>query len=236
MTTAFMKMLSTTTFDFRRLQRPLLLIALAALFVAPAQAQLQKTDFKIRALATGSVPIGPDQLSDQYGTGRGLNTGVGVYLSQSFDLQTSFEYTKYDLSSPEGLDQNLLRSNLPKPQEVNSGGDLRRISVGLGLKYSISSGKSFRAYLRGMGHISSLTRQQYRLAPSSPDFVRVGPRPINVKSETQLATGFSAGLGLLFPIGYTSAFLIEPSFTSHYAESETLQGFDVRVGIILGEF
>lgn len=206
-----------------------------------ASAQLQKEDFTFRGAATGSLPIDPSQLSDPYSFGRGLNVGLGVFITPEFDVQAGLEYTKYNADLPTELEDGPLRPDLPieSAGALSAGGDLTRLSLGLGLKWTFSRSESFRPYLRVMGHLSQLTRQRY--IPESPtgpvgESTPVGETSPLLQSRDQTATGFSVGLGFVFPVSYTTAFFVEPSFASHYAELETIQAVDIRFGVLLGRF
>lgn len=260
-----------------RFGRPLaglfLLFLSVVLLVPSSKAQLQKNDLTFRVGGTASFPTNPSTLSDQYSFGRGLNVGLGVYLTPSFDLQVGFEYSRYLLDDPSSVNRDFYLgerfpispstsplvpdgADIGIPQNpslsqlgIISGGDVTRSTFSLGIKWTLSRGNSFHTYLRGVGHISSLTRRKYvvgeRPIPQgdlSPDIRTAAASQLQRDLDrfageiTKIATGFSTGLGFLFPIGYTGAIFAEPSYTVHYADLQTVQAFDIRVGFILGEF
>lgn len=252
----------------------LTLLLLSAVFWVPtSSAQLQKNDLTFRVGGTASFPTNPSTLSDQYSFGRGLNVGLGVYLTPSFDLQAGFEYSRYLLDAPSSVDRDFYLGDrfpispstspfVPEGADIGipdnpslsqlgiiSGGDVTRSTFSLGVKWTLSRGSSFRTYLRGVGHISSLTRREYvvgqRPIPQGdipPEIQTAAAAQLQRDLDrfageiTKIATGFSTGLGFLFPIGYTGAIFAEPSYTVHYADLQTVQAFDIRVGFILGEF
>lgn len=248
-------------------------LLMTSLLVPTSHAQLQKNDLTFRVSGTGSFPTNPSTLSDQYSFGRGLNAGLGVYLTPSFDLQVGFEYTRYKMDDPSSVNRDFYLGDrfpispstsplVPEDADLGipenpslsqlgiiSGGDVTRTTVSLGVKWTLSRGDSFHTYLRGVGHVSSLTRRAYVVGERP---IPQGDLPTEVRTAaaaqlerdldrfageiSKIATGFSAGLGFLFPIGYTGAIFAEPSYTVHYADLQTVQAFDVRVGFILGEF
>lgn len=201
----------------------------------PAKAQLQKEDFTIRLAGTTTFSNSPSSLSDKYSFGRGLNAGVGVYVTPSIDVQTSVEYLRYTLNSDPQLQSPLLRPNLNigEGKTIIGGGNVTRFGVSAGLKWTLSRSASFRTYLRGLGHLSKITRHKYFLESGTYDFPQEARR---LGTHSQIATGFSVGLGFLFPLSYTTAVFIEPVYSNRYATSQTLQVFDVRAGVLLGEF
>lgn len=207
------------------------LLLLFAALATPANAQLQSEDFYFRVAGTGSFPVSPSEFSDPYSSGRGINAGVGIHINDAFRLQTEIEYTKWSRSSVESgglpLRPDLTLSNF----SASGGGDITRLAAGAGLRWLVSDGASFKTYLRGMGHLGSFTRQ---------DFIQSGTArldsPAELREESQLSTSFSIGLGFLFPLTYTTAIVIEPSYSATYLPTQTLQGFDVRAGVVLGEF
>lgn len=250
-----------------------LFLLTAFLWVPTSSAQLQKNDLTFRVAGTGSFPTNPSALSDQYSFGRGLNAGLGVYLTPSFDLQVGFDYSRYNMDDPSSVNRGFyLGERFPVspttsplvPEDpgigipenpslsqlgIVSGGDVTRTTFSLGVKWTLSRGNSFHTYLRGVGHVSSLTRKAYVVGERP---IPQGDLPAEVRTAaaaqlqrdldrfageiSKVATGFSTGLGFLFPIGYTGAIFAEPSYTVHYTDLQTLQTFDLRVGFILGEF
>lgn len=214
---------------------------LVAVFLAsgmaasPAKAQLQKEDFTIRMAGTATFSNSPSSLSDKYSFGRALNAGVGVHVTPSIDVQTSVEYLRYRLKSDSQPQSPLLRPNLniAEDETITGGGNVTRFGVSAGLKWTLSRAASFRTYLRGLGHLSKITRHKYFLE-SGP--YRSAPEARRLGTNSQIATGFSVGLGFLFPLSYTTAVFVEPVYSNRYATSQTLQVFDVRAGVLLGKF
>lgn len=185
--------------SFSKLILSVLLLSLTAV---PSSAQLQKNDLTFRASPVASFLVGPEQLSNNFSTGRGLNAGLGVFINSSLELEAQIEFTRYGLKDP-STSGFLTGTN-----------DAVRFSTGLGIKWTTSKGESFRTYLRGTGNMS-----RYALGQTS-----------------ELATGFDLGIGLLFPTSYTTAIFAEPVYTVEYLPTSTVQSFNVRLGLLLGEF
>lgn len=205
-------------------------LLLFGILAPPAHAQLQSEDFYFRVAGTGAFPVSPSELSDPYSFGRGINAGIGVYINDSFRLQTEVEYTKWSRSDePTSLP---LRPDLDLSGiSASGGGDVTRFVAGAGLRWLVSDGSSFKTYLRGMGHLGNFTRQGL-VQPGVPR----ENAPAELREESQLSTSFSIGLGFVFPVTYTTAVIVEPSYSASYLDTQTLQGFDVRIGVVLGEF
>lgn len=212
---------------------PILLLITAVLAFGPStsNAQLKDDDFTIRVGGTGSFVLSPSLLSDSYSFGRGANVGVDVFMGRNFDLQTELEFTQYAVD-------NYSFSNVGgsvAPASSLNGGTITRKSFSAGVKWTFSRSGSFESYIRGVGSLTRLEVTNFVVdgAGSAPNFIEQG----FPTGEKQFATGFTTGIGFLFPMSYTTAVFLEPSYTVEYGEfGATVQAFDVRFGILLGKF
>lgn len=220
-----------------------LLFLVISLFAIPSKAQLQKSDLRFRANPTLTVPISPSPYSDSYKIGRGLNVGLGVFITPVWDLQVDFEYTAHSFKGGRSPDEStILRPDLPLivdsdpttpfPEATGdySGGTLTRTRLGAGLKYTVSETTDFDTYLRLLGSVSRYNRRAFSVSGNAID----GPGLF--EDTSVLAQGFDAGLGFEIPAGMTASLIIEGSYSVHYpfdTAAETLQSVEVRVGFLL---
>lgn len=210
----------------------------AASIPGSATAQLQKEDFTLRAGGILTFPSAPDELADNYNSGRGAAVGLKVFMTNSFKFTTDVGLTKYNAQIGPNFVAGPLRPDRRfDPVELDGpvrAGDFTELRVSAGLEYQFFTLSELTTpYLLASVHMSQLRRDTYDVEGAV-----AGSRDVReiLSSQSELATGIEFGLGLQIGLSYTSALYIEPTYSITYAEYEQFHAIGIGVGFNFGEF
>lgn len=217
-------------------------LVLALLLLAwtpqPAEAQLQKEDFTLRAGGILTFPSAPDELADNYNSGRGAAVGLKVFMTNSFKFTTDLSLVKYNSQLGPNFVSGPLRPDRQfDPVSLDGrvrSGDLTELRVSAGLEYQFFTLSELTTpYLLASAHMSRLARDAYDVegaVVTDPEISEI------LSSQSELATGVEFGLGLQIGLSYTTALYIEPTYSITYAEYEQFHAIGIGVGFNFGEF
>lgn len=179
----------------------------------PAQAQLRVTDLKFYGAGQGVVPLS----SSGFRAGPGLGAGLSVQITEKTDFRVFGSYSRLGLTG----------------SAERGDGALFMRSLDLGLLREIKSGEHLQVYLAGTFGLDDCA---YRMFSGGSGSGGEPARVTETRPEEGTAFSVAGGLGLRFPLSYTSAFFVEPAYRVAFTAGDATHYAPIRLGFVFGEF